>query len=73
MVHINLFFRLTTVKQLGGTMETAVQQLVTLYGLNETEAQEKVKLYWGKEHLAFAYGVAKFRFWFNDNLIIFYR
>ena len=34
------------VKQLGGTMETAIQQLINLYGLNETEAQEKVKQYW---------------------------
>ena len=36
----------TAVKQLGGTMETAVQQLVNLYGLNEAEAQEKAKQYW---------------------------
>ena len=36
----------TVVKQLGGTMETAIQQLISLYGLNEEEAQEKVKLYW---------------------------
>ena len=34
------------IKQLEGTMEMAVQQLVTLYGLNEADAQEKVKLYW---------------------------
>lgn len=34
------------VHQLGGTMETAVQQLMILYGLNEEEAQEKVRLYW---------------------------
>ena len=33
-------------KHLGGTMETAVQQLISLYGLNETDAQEKTKLYW---------------------------
>ena len=34
------------VKQLGGTMEIAIQQLISLYGLNEEEAKEKVKLYW---------------------------
>ena len=34
------------VRQLGGTMETAVQQLMTLYGLNEEDAREKVKSYW---------------------------
>ena len=36
----------TAIKQLGETMETAAQQLVNLYSLNETEAQEKVKQYW---------------------------
>ena len=35
-----------TVRQLGGTMETAVQQLMTLCGLNEEDAKEKVRLYW---------------------------
>lgn len=36
----------TAVKQLGGTMETAIQQLVDLYDLSESDAREKVKLYW---------------------------
>ena len=36
----------TAVKQLGGTIETAVQQLINLYGLNEAEAQEKARQYW---------------------------
>ena len=35
-----------SVRLIGGTMETAVQQLMTLYGLNEEDAKEKVKLYW---------------------------
>lgn len=35
-----------TVRQLGGTMEMAAQQLMTLCGLDESEAQEKVRLYW---------------------------
>ena len=37
---------IAAVKQLGGTVETAIQQLISLYGLNEEEAQEKVQLYW---------------------------
>ena len=35
-----------TVRQLGGTMETAIQQLMILCGLSEEDAKEKVKLYW---------------------------
>ena len=35
-----------SIRLLGGTMETAVQQLMTLYDLGEADAQEKVKLYW---------------------------
>lgn len=33
-------------KQLGGSMESAVQQLIALCDLEETDALEKVKLYW---------------------------
>lgn len=36
----------TAVKQLGESMETAVQQLIALYGLTEADAREKAKLYW---------------------------
>ena len=35
-----------TVRQLGGTKETAVQQLMILCGLDKDDAQEKVRLYW---------------------------
>lgn len=35
-----------TVRQLGGTMETAVQQLMILCSLGEEDAKEKVRLYW---------------------------
>lgn len=37
---------INAVKHMGGTVETAVQQLVLLYGLEEADAAEKVKLYW---------------------------
>ena len=39
-------YLINVVKELGGTMETAVHQLITKYGLEEIYAQEQVKRYW---------------------------
>ena len=36
----------SAVKQLSGSMDTAVLQLVIQYDLDEADAKEKVKLYW---------------------------
>ena len=39
-------YLINVVEEFGGTMEMVVQQLMKKYGLDETNAQEKVYMYW---------------------------